>query len=232
MLHLSVYGVRTVDREAKFCLVSLLLLALITSQADGANTQGLYWGLNSGDRLDYTYQMHVNLTYTVASLNERLYIIVNGLPTLPHTVTFLQEAMCYNVSAYWANGSLVRLGGTNVGLPGMMFFAVGNWPLLTDIVSAAPYNGSEIIDDPSVWGIRSGYAIGSTQNNATWTFSKSDGATIEYSSLMLDLISDTEIIHVQLDRVVEGVSTTVLVSAAIISAEIIVAVLIIRRYRH
>ena len=218
-----------------FLLVSLLLLALMISQADSANTQGLHWGLKRGDRLDFVYEMHTSFQDGVAAANEKIHIIVGDLPALPDVLRTFQQAVCMNATVFWANGSAISESGMMTGVRVQLMIAVGNWPLLTDLYSSIrdlwqPWD--TIIDEPSVWGIRSDHVVGTTLINESWTVSKSDGATIEYSSLMLDLISDTEILHVQLDRVVEGVSTTVLVSAAIISAEIIVAVLIIRRYRH
>jgi len=221
-----------VDRAAKFCLVSLLLLALMTSQADGANTQGFRWGLKIGDRLDYVFVAHSNYSYGVASVNERLCIVVNGMPPLPDVVTSVLEVISYNPTAYWANGSLITYGGAMMGIPFLIFVAVGNWPLLADLMFVGLSSDYEIVDDPSLWGIRGGYSMGSTLANTSMLFSKSDGAMYQYYVLVRDLVTDTEVFHNEVNRLVEGVSTPVLVSAAIISAEIVVAVLIIRRYHR
>ena len=221
------------DRAAKFCFLSFVLLALMTSQAAGTNTQGFYWGLNSGDRLDYTYELHGSPPYIIGSLNERFYIIVNGLPILPDTVTTLYGAMCNNVTAYWANGSPMGYDGMWLGSPATTFFAIGNWPILAYLFYASLLTDYEVVDDPSIWGVRIGYVMGSTQSNVSWTLSKSDGATVQYSTIMYDPLTHTDVFHAEVNRVaVGGVSTPVLVSAAVISAEIIVAVLIIRRYRR
>ena len=219
------------DRAAKFCFLSFVLLALMTSQAAGANTQGLYWGLKVGDRLDYVFVAHSNITYSAASLNERVYIIVNGMPMLPDIVTMASEAMSYNTTAYWANGSLMAFGGMT-GPSLLMFVAIGNWPLLKNLMFVDLPPEYEMVDDSSLWGIRGGISLGNAQANMSFLFSKSDGGTYRYYVDVHDLATGDEILHNEFSRVTQGISTTVLVSVSIISGEIIVAALLIKRYRH
>ncbi len=220
-----------VDRAVKFCFVSFVVLAMMTSQVGATNTQGFYRGLKSGDRLDYVFVVHGSSSYGIPSLNERVYIIVNGMPPLPDIVTMASEVMSFNTTAYWANGSAMAVGGV-IGLSFLIFVAVGNWPLLSDLMFVGLPSEYEMVDDSSVWGIRGGSTMGTLQTNVSLLFSKSDGATFQYYVLMRDLATDAEVLHTGVNRLSVGVSTPVLLSAAIISAEIIVAVLIIRRYRH
>lgn len=220
------------DRAAKFCLVSFVLLALMTSQAGGTNTQGFYWGLKSGDRLDYVLTTHSNTSSYVLWLNERIHMIVNDLPQLPDMATSALEVMSNNATAYWANGSVIAYNGMAIGISYLTVVAVGNWPLLADLLFADFSPLYEVVDDSSVWEIRGGDTMGSIQDNVSLLFSKSDGATYQNSVLTSDVTTDAETLHTEVNRLAVGVSTPVLLSAAIISAQITVTVLVIRRYHR
>ncbi len=218
-------------KAAKFCPV-LLFLALMAAPADGANVQGLSWGLKSGDRIDYSFVTRSNLSYTAYSVTDRIYVIVNSLPPLPDRATNIQQAMAYNASAYWLNGTPLAPEGIATGFPPTVFVAVGNWPLLTSLMSGPVIPEYQFIDDSTLWGFASNYTIATMYSDMSWTFLKSDGGTYHYSASLRDPTTDTEVYYAEFNRLTQGISTSVLVSVAIISAEIVVAVLLVRRYRH
>ncbi len=109
----------------------VLSLSIVVTPVLAANNQGLVWGVDVGDRYDYLLSSQDYLSGELESdLEYRAYLVVEGVPELPLTVTNLIQVWGYvNYSCYYEDGPAHPYGQnfTWNALP------VGNWSLIANL---------------------------------------------------------------------------------------------------
>jgi len=213
-----------------------LLIALSAPSVYGANTQGLHWGLNEGDRLDYRFVVHSSYTTMVpfTSIDEGFYFIADDLPLIPDTVVTATN-LYKTFQAYWSNGSMIS---SSSGLPNLVtVFVVGNWSLVNSLVFPAMPSLYRIVDSELLWGIEGnqpGPEVGQT-NNMSMTFLKSDGALYKVHQTIYDWFADEDVFEYEITRVTEksgGYGFLTLIAVASIAVEIVIALVLIKKHRQ
>jgi hypothetical protein len=109
----------------------VLLIVCIVLPAAGANLQGLKWGFNPGDKINYQYSLMEKSP--ALTLNEGSYLQINGTSAIPDTVNLWTDIPHLTPDWKWSNGSMVGIGIWLTLLPlGLFGFVVptGNWSLL------------------------------------------------------------------------------------------------------
>ncbi len=178
----------------KYAINAILALAIIAmfmvSPVAAATSQGLEWGIHTGDRFDFT------LRSSETGLNEQIYLNITSMPAtaIPDPLTSWGSIPDPDVGAYWANGTsmglyiLVFLGLLSTG--GKIAVPVGNFSLLTNLL-APELIGEDFINDASVWGVELVHELNSThEGHIRVTYSKSDGFLAEYILTMVVSATD------------------------------------------
>ena len=151
---------------------------------------GLSWGVDEGDRIDYTRRVYKIWSDNITIRDTRdYYVIVNELSPIPENVTnimqlYLFSAFSLNLTVYYANGTLEP----EIGLAHPIGYAIGNWSLIQDLYTLATqwiigYEEWEWIDTDTEWG----FTYNSTDafdrtSHRTMIYSKTDGLLNELAS--------------------------------------------------
>jgi hypothetical protein len=126
-------------------MITVLLFTQFTS-VSASNNQGLVWGIEVNDRFDYNIQVQFNSPAENVTIDDKMYVIVNELNTIPDQVTELADITIFRLAVgsyttYWENGSIMDslwLDTISVANP-FAVYPLGNWSLLTQILGdAAP----------------------------------------------------------------------------------------------
>ncbi|MFW9910649.1 MAG: hypothetical protein ACFFEF_19005 [Candidatus Thorarchaeota archaeon] len=122
--------------------LSIATIILFSQVVDVAaiNDQGLVWGIEVNDRFDYDVELEFHNSDTDISINDKMYVIVNELNTIPDHVTLLSHITIFSLSlgsytTYWENGTTMDslwLGIMN-GMNPFVAYPIGNWRLLGEI---------------------------------------------------------------------------------------------------
>ncbi|RDE13800.1 MAG: hypothetical protein C4K47_05640 [Candidatus Thorarchaeota archaeon] len=234
-----------VGRLLSFGVASVLTLVLLTPQASAANAQGLYWGVETGDTIDYKVFNHWSLPNPFATMNESFYILVNAVPTIPERVANVLDIPLPNVTLYWKNGSDMGPSGILPSvvpspsiIPSLEILPVGNWSLMTTVILDPQLtHGVEIINNESMWG---GHATGegpydNTTVNAVWTLLKSDGAWNHWHYIITNVTTQEEVYHYEVDRLVYetgAIPSLYLIAITGVLIVISIGIVLILKYRR
>jgi hypothetical protein len=223
-------------------MMFVLALVALTPLAHGANTQGLYWGLKNGDRLEYKTVTQNSLPYPYPLLNERFYVLVDSLPPIPDMVTEGHPLSYPNLTLYWENGSDVGLWGIGPSLvPSLaahlprVVFPIGNWSVITGLYYSSGL--TNLFENESVWVERGGEVDPYTNcmENVTATYLKSDGAIFQYLLTIRNTTTQEEVYHFEVIRFAEQTGLLVPLSVMVIGGTLILIVdiaLLIKMRRH
>ncbi len=141
---------RMLNRDSLKVLVGFsIVIGLFFTQigsVSAINNQGLVWGIEVNDRFDYNVQVQFNSSTGNLTLDNKMYVIVDELNTIPDHVTELADITIFSLalgsySTYWENGTLMDdlwLDIISVANP-FAVYPIGNWSLLAQIFEdAAP----------------------------------------------------------------------------------------------
>ena len=219
-----------------FTILFLMGFILIPSVlAD--NSQGLVWGVEEGQEIQYTLHMRMNMetTYTTTTMDvtEGLVFTIITLPDIPTVVDERWELP-------YAYGEMTYTNGTDVGYLGMpislsnLIMPIGNWALIDEIYKdsmetpPAEYTISWI-NDFSSWGLAQSvtdYPTEGSSTSASMIFSKSDGVLSSLSfSVIVEDVGSTEM---TLSRVGGPLNITTIIIIGSSAVIIIVAVAILK----
>ncbi len=191
----------------KRALHVILALAIVSmfmiSPVAAATSQGLEWGIATGDSFDFT--MAGDASGTEDDFSEGMYMNVTDMPALAidDPLTSWATIPVPSLGMWWDNGTsigiyiFVFLGLLIVG--SRMVVPIGNYTHLTSLVTPV-MTGEDVINTATVWGIEWTEETNSTHEMVVKAhFSKADGFLTEYS--MNTVVSAT-------DAVVESFSVT------------------------
>ncbi|MFX0107631.1 MAG: hypothetical protein ACFE7R_05065 [Candidatus Hodarchaeota archaeon] len=158
--------------------VIVLLIFCVPSVAAVEN-HGLFWGITEGQRIDYVFSSDAGDD----NLEFNYYIIVGELPEIPDDVTNYQEFLTTDCQSYFVNGTPLSYYAM------WLAFAVGNWPLVQQIMDEYWQTTSfsvQWISTTAAWG----FAISGTDPydsmRTTYIFSRFDGAINTLQQEVLD----------------------------------------------
>jgi hypothetical protein len=142
------------------------------------NEDGLYWGLETGDKINYTYTKSMPDIPTI-ELNLTVEIIF--LPRIPDEITFPYQILLNGGSLYMVleNGTEIEQSYTYP----MTAIAIGNWsvPHELDMLTWFMLSGEpEWIDNAQFWGFTVEENYGGVRASTRYIFSKVDGALEQY----------------------------------------------------
>ncbi len=173
-------------------LVLILVLFLSVPFVSAATSDGLEWGINEGDQLNFIFSYE---DYNVSIKDESVYIEVSELPTIPDHINELTELVPAFGYVYFANGTsvnetLLTVGGLVAAMP------IGNWSYLTSLVSEYdPPSGSvTVIDNATCWG----YELDAPGASTEFTVYKIDGSVGYYymqAGFVTTLLIEVELIR-------------------------------------
>jgi len=83
-------------------LIVLIIISYAPKDVSSVNSQSLDWGIEEGQRFDFTLQLVQNGTLMIG---EEIYLLVADLPEINEAFTSLNRIPLTLVSQYWINGS-------------------------------------------------------------------------------------------------------------------------------
>ena len=138
------------NNEILKVLLGLSLIATIlfaqTASVTAINDQGLVWGIEVDNRFDFSVEVEFQNSTTNLSIEEKMYMIVNELNTIPDHATLLTDLTIFSLAlgsytTFWENGTIMDnfwfdiMSGSNP----LAVYPIGNWSLLAQIFEdAAP----------------------------------------------------------------------------------------------
>ena len=194
-------------------LVGFILIPSVLA----ANNQGLVWGVEENQEIQYTIHigMSIETTFMTTTLDETEEVMytIQSLPEIPEDVTSIGHIPYPTGALTYANGS--SIGSLPLTLPvTMLILPVGNWALIDEMfresAEGSPMNVTWI-NDLSYWGFQysmeTSYPEEMSMNMVT-KFSKADGV-LALISVVTDMgeMGSTEI---SLTRVGGPLDTTTL----------------------
>ncbi len=189
-------------RTLQLMLAIMVVGMFMVTPVAAATSQGLEWGIVTGDRFDYT------LTSTDFNLDEEMFVNITGMPALaiPDPISTWGQIPFPDLGFYWANETslnwlevlILFFGLATVGSR----FAVpaGNFSLLQSLL-APVLSGEDYPDSTNVWGVEWSEELTPTEDiTVNGEYSRVDGFLTEYrietvSSLNDSVLSSTTLIR-------------------------------------
>ncbi len=165
--------------------VTVLTMCLVFPAA-GANLQGLKWGFNPGDKIDYEFTL---MTSPALNLNEGMYATMGSISAIPSTVNLWSDIPDPNPSFdwRWTNGSVVPILLWLYLLPlatfgGYLAVPTGNWSLLTRLVDKIPLwqINTTMVENSAYWGMSLTTSSSGKTIVLETSYLKSDGVLARY----------------------------------------------------
>ncbi|MFW9907664.1 MAG: hypothetical protein ACFFEF_03740 [Candidatus Thorarchaeota archaeon] len=227
-------------RITVFCLILAILWspALVSAQA----SYGLSWGVSVSDKIPYTVEVassgtgfgFVNRTYS-----EDVILTVVDLPDLSEYQTYDIFPPMARTNITYANGTIIHYFEPLFGnVVSIVIFPIGNWThyrYLTELGTDSVFS-----EDLFTWSMYFEYSPdnGQSYQNATYQFSKADGALsfhVSYFHTEFDYeggYTYTLTTTAKISRSDFGLSVPLLtLSAVIIIVGVVIGIEIVRRYR-
>ena len=161
-------------------LVGFILIPSVLA----ANNQGLVWGVEEGQEIQYNLHismiMETTFFTTTIDETEQIMYTIQSLPDIPTEVTAMGGFPFPTGTLTYANGSTI--GSLPITLPlAMLIIPVGNWTLIDELYkesAESSLTGVTWINDASYWGFQYSMETGYPEEmsmSATIKFSKADG---------------------------------------------------------
>ncbi len=172
-------------KNMKLLLGLSMMLLLFISQASNvvaANNQGLEWGVEVGDRLDYDVEVTYHNTTLDLDLDDQMYVIIDDLPSIADDITSLlhlvhPSMILEHYTTYWANGTVMdELWENTLKMTAFTLFPIGNWSLITQLYEDET-SSANVTQDSSTLTLTF-ENIPNPGNNQTMVLSKVDGGPI------------------------------------------------------
>jgi len=229
-------------KRAVLIVTALTVLTVcVVFPVTGANLQGLKWGFNPGDKIDY--QVSIMATSPAFNLNEGMYTVMGSVSAIPGTVNLWSDIPYPNLSFdwRWTNGSVVPFLLWLYFLPlalfgGYLAVPIGNWSLLTKLVDKIPLweINTTMVENSAFWGMSlTGTSSGDTIVLET-SYLKSDGVIATYHWTQTDIATHVKEGEVYLVR--QGLPNDILVflqdNVLYIGIGVVVLVLLVVAYKR
>lgn len=159
--------------KAKITIL-LIIVFLIGSVSTSAavNDQGLSWGVEVDDRINYS--VHGENVFDGITVDWNIYAQVDSVTELNETVTSHGQLTVIDpdINTYWVNGTPY-----SHGLIPNMVLPIGNWSLMKELVVDFYSSVTEesIIETESTWEFTTSNDLDGYQNSYTRIYSKTDG---------------------------------------------------------
>ncbi|RDE11976.1 MAG: hypothetical protein C4K47_09095 [Candidatus Thorarchaeota archaeon] len=194
-------------KRALQVLIALAISSLfLASPVSAASNQGLSWGVQLHDRLNYTLAVN-NATF---HMSEAFYLNVTAdPPAIPDSMTLLSQVPTVDLDAWWTNGTEMQIEyailfwvlvdlpfGTGVVLP------IGNFTLLEQLVQTyILWSSSTVfVGDSQSWGMKLVQAHPGYNSTLEATYQRNDGALATVSATSTNNTSHATIGSLQITR--------------------------------
>ncbi len=229
-------------------IFTLIALAILWSPVfvSAQDTYGFSWGVSVGDAIPYAIEITTNRTDNVIdTYAEDVIVTVEYLEDLSEYQSHESFPPAAQTNITYANGTEIGFTDPVIGsIFSILIFPIGNWThykYLTENV-IIPDNTSfvtEFFEDLSAWSLHFDLSSGvSNVQNATYQFSKVDGALnsfTSYSYVEFGIRNDFVVSQTTTTKISRTATVwffpTFTISAIAIIAEVIIVIEIFRRYR-
>lgn len=220
-----------VMRKDMILVLVILLLSMSLGSVEAANSQGFEWGVDVGDRIDYT------LTYSQPSITTdptgtiNFYATIITLPTIPEPVTSYWEIVTGSAAAefHYANGTQLFM------VPWGMI-AIGNWSLVTELYEAQAASTTTVSETAVDWiYVQQMPSGGDGALTTELRFSKTDGVMNFYELKLVDgtgaIISSSMVVRSGYSTgfLGGGIDPMLLIAVGAGGAIVVVAVIFMRK---
>jgi len=211
-----------------------IILATQTVGVTAINDQGLVWGIEVGNRFDYNIKLEYHSSTMDVSTDDKLYVIVDELNTIPDHVTQLSDLTIFSLAldsytTYWENGTIMDdlwFDVLDVANP-FSAYPVGNWSLLAQIFEdASPVvitqnttmMNCSLVDFPVVGNVHETIFLKSSgvPHSILYIRTWDSGAAIHLNLTMIQTPTGTGIVHTILPLVVSGGVLVAVVAVVVI----------------
>ena len=133
-------------RRSIILVLVLSLLSMNLGSVEAANSQGFEWGVDVGDRIDYTISYYQPSVTTDPEGEYDAYATVVSLPAIPESVTTFSEINqgAPAVEYYYTNG-------TQIFMVSWSIVAIGNWSLATELFEAQMSAWGNVTETETDW---------------------------------------------------------------------------------
>lgn len=160
-------------------LILLIIICFVPKDVSSVNSQSLEWGIEEGQRFDFTLQLVQDGTLTIG---EEIYLLVTDLPEFSEAFTSLNRIPLVLVNQYWINGSEYNHTlAWNRHLEHLAY-PIGNWYVLTTLGEDPELSHYDIVEDDQFWGYEWTVDSSTTNNSVTVRaiYLKEDGFLSRY----------------------------------------------------
>ena len=168
-------------RKGIILILVIALLSMSLGSVEAANSQGFEWGVDVGDRIDYSITYSQPSVTTDPSGSYSIYVTIIALATIPEPVTAFWDVTAGSsaVEVYYAND-------TQIFMMPWAIVAIGNWSLLTELYEAQMASTSTVTETATDWITTQELPYSGGTMTTEIRFSKTDGAMNFYESKVLD----------------------------------------------
>lgn len=160
-------------------LIVLIIISYAPKDVSSVNSQSLDWGIEEGQRFDFTLQLVQNGTLMIG---EEIYLLVADLPEINEAFTSLNRIPLTLVSQYWINGSEYDHPLSWNRHVEHLAYPIGNWYILTTLGEDPELSHYDLVADDQFWGYE--WTVDSTTTNNSVTvraiYLKEDGFLSRY----------------------------------------------------
>ncbi|MFW9804558.1 MAG: hypothetical protein ACFFFC_18010 [Candidatus Thorarchaeota archaeon] len=196
-------------------LMGLLILSQV-SFAAAASNQGLEWGIDVNDCIDYYIEIDFHNSTLDFQMDDGMYLIIDDLPAINNDIVGLSQlclpTMVLNhYSTYWENGTPMDFFWESyMNMEPVDILPVGNWTLMTQLLEDATPT-ADMTQDSSTLNFTV-LNLPNPGNELTTVFSKTDGVPV-YHLYNITWGMDTTIV-VELERILASTTSSIPVTTS------------------
>ncbi len=205
--------------KLKTLLGSFFMVFFLLSQvtcAAAANNQGLEWGIDVSDRIDYDIEIEFRNSTLDFEIDDGMYLIIDNLPVINDDIIGLSElclpTMVLNhYTTYWENETPMDFFWERyVNMEPVDILPIGNWTLMTQLLEDATPT-ADMTQNSSTLSFTV-LNLPNPGNELTTIFSKTDGMPV-YHLYNVTWGMDTTIV-VELERILPSTTSSIPVTTS------------------
>jgi hypothetical protein len=172
-----------------------------------ATSQGLSWGIATGDKFNYTFELHDDTTNMTEGMT---FEVGASIPPIPDQINVWSQIDYPEIDAQWLNGTTIGFWVFAIIPAGNFFLPIGNWTLMSSLVEERIDVFDLTLDATSAtyWGYS--FKMDGINPNETALvhvdFLKSDGGLAHYELEIVNSTTSETLVTASLIR--EGLPTT------------------------
>lgn len=216
-------------KRITLCTLALSVIFLITGSAVAVNDQGLSWGVEIGDRHEYSFR-YEDVTHQEYSFFHEFYLVVESLPIIPDNIT---HASPLSFGAF-PGLEYYHLNGSNVDdwywhLPPLII-PTRNWTLWTELFEDLRQTPEGIIvsieieEGLSTWSYRYNQTIEDHTELGEASYVKETGILTDF--LWSAYLEENKYVEYEVHLLGQGIAPEIVI-IAIGGAAIVVIVIIL-----